>query len=310
MDHLTRLAANDIASLREALAWARNNTLADPAGGLEKDLSELARWFGPATPAMIARGLESTSPAPAQVAGYADRYPTLMMGVGDTVILTLEGAILLDILRTATAGQPVDVPTSSWADAEATYRAWALQKVEAAAAARAGEGSPLSLTTVGAVLTLLLLGARSRDTALTVSPALDPLLDGALLAPANAFAASMSKSARPLSEPIHTHPIRQARERLGHRLVHIERERDGKLLWVAHDPGSWREILDPLAREITRHKGFDLDRATSAFGALVAVHAQRTLPACRERRAGSFEPADPVALARAFRGSLEAIPPQ
>ena len=96
---------------------------------------------------MITRELEKTDPATEEALWWARKYPALMMVIGETVIITVEGLILLYEFLDADGGhgQPLELAASIWAEADTRYRAWAVQRVEEAIAALAGEGRPMSL---------------------------------------------------------------------------------------------------------------------------------------------------------------------
>lgn len=164
---LRRPDAEQLAESLTAL-WERHS--GRPPAALEQDLSSLEGMFKPtARGATLRRNVARLESVPSPASRFV-RAP-LVLGSGQSQVITPEGRIVLEILRLVLDG-PDEVivlePDAAYAAehrAYELYRDWATKRLRDVLGAGAGRNS-LRLPSIAAVLLLLVNGSKSLDRAL------------------------------------------------------------------------------------------------------------------------------------------------
>ena len=237
-----------------------------PPGALAADLRKLGELFGPRVSAerlgRLIRTLPSNPPGPAS----ARIYPSLLLQVGEGVLVTLEGRVALELLTT----QPGLTAAAAAREVERhpavveTYRQWAHERLATLIATEEGRGEKMYPVAIGATLLLMIRGTDSEARALELPERGSPL-DAALMRPVLTMNAEIAKGHHAnLKTAFRDTPIKKAERRLGSRLV-VQRPR--KFPWRVWLPSDgWDDILRILADELIRRRGLVPSQADAVLG--------------------------------------------
>lgn len=267
---LRRTDAEQLAASLTAL-WEQH--AGGPPGELERDLSSLESLFKPtARGATLRRNFARLEPAPSASSRFL--RPPLVLGSGQSHVITPEGRIVLEVIRSVLASpdetvvlEP-DVACGAEHHAYALYREWATKRLRDVLGVSAGRDS-LRLPSIAAVLLLLINGSKSPDRALRrLEEAADrERLDRALAQMGIAFWDQVESSGRrdPRAFSLYSgYAWTEAARRFPRSLATNP--------WYVRPPEE-ETLLDGLVAELTRRQRFvPTDVVMGAFDALLAAY--------------------------------------
>lgn len=238
-------------------------SLGRPLSSLERDVSDLGRYFDPARPGTAIRdALAHLADAPPLSSRLLQRSD-LVIDPDGACLVGPEGRIALDFLDEALAAAGADqvvvfgasVPLEAMAQAGNQYREWAHRRIENALSLHAGTGETMRPLTVAWLLLLLINGSTSAERAIypppagkssPVAAAIDKIL--------HLFADPLTASKRP-SKPFSFESswiVSEAWRRASAVLGPADNPREPRKHYIK--PGAEGRAIDLVARELMRRR--------------------------------------------------------
>lgn len=276
------MADSDVGHAQDVLTSAWLLQAGRDVRDFEADIEELAGWFHPKLRGLTVR--DRLARLPSLDPGARRLSTTVLMPCGDArYLVTPEGRAWLECV-----GDARDVGDGhlvfSAAQAEpyerrllGLYRDWSRHRIEDVIEKRTGAGSPLLPPAAGIVLLLLVNRSLDPDTAIRrvrradVQEKVDDVVADVLEPFADRLAGTSRRGRRREHYSLWSgYPLTEARRRLAGRLV-LDRAEG----FVYIDPESESDVVNFVARDISRRRGADEATVGAAFDALVEAYRRR-----------------------------------
>jgi hypothetical protein len=246
---------------------------------LGRDMRELERWFGPtASGAKLRERVEARAPAALNADLVPDYGTRLVIEGGDSVVVTPEGRMTIDLLRRGAPHEEVRRELATAGGLGRIYRRWTQYRLVEVIDHLEGRGKRMYPVAAGAVLLLAVNGNESESRALRVEPGQPSEVRDALKRPLDTFADAVEgRKCRPrASADLSKYPIAHAKIRLGHA---VRRERAEGVLRIWLDPPTRDWTLDVVAHELVGRHGIKGTTALAALDGLIEsyLHGEAVL---------------------------------
>lgn len=253
-----------------------------PPQTLHRDVRELERWFGPtASGEKLRERVEARAPSAPNADAVPDYGVRLVIEGGDSVVVTPEGRIAIELLRKGASHAEVRRELTAARRLGEVYRRWTQHRLTEVIDHLEGRGQPMYPVAAAAVLLLAVNGNKSESEALRVESSHPPEVRGALKRPLDAFADAVERRKSPprATADLAKYPIAHAKIRLG-RAVCRKRESGVQRIWL--DPPTCDWALDVVAHELVGRRGIKGAAAIAAVDRLIEgyLHGETVL---RER---------------------------
>jgi hypothetical protein len=258
---------------------------------LEEDLERLAPFFGPRVlPKHLRLRIAKLPPLEVDEATRAFE-PSVVLQVGDAVVVTPEGRVLLEDLFDEDGAPRVALDRDP--RLLRLYREWSYDRVRHVHRDILGQTEAMYPVALAAVLVLLLHGADSEETALIIPESLSKQGEDALFAPLDAFAniASKRNRARRKSRFDET-PIGQAKRRLPRALQRSPTS--GRPMRLFLEADEREEVLRAVGQAFAA-RDMDWPRAREAIAVLIRAY-DAAYPVLAEEGLGRRREVDRAAL--------------
>lgn len=226
-----------------------------PPGLLDEDLVALREWFEPWASSQRLRDLVAELPATTlRVPLPEDWY----LATGMSYLPTPDGRLALEELRT-----PERCRTGKVGPLFELYRELAQRNLRRFLSNIAGDGAPMYLVGMAAVMIILASDATSKRRSLILDHARSPEVFDALDEPLRVFVASLGQRPEDRRQPFDGFPLSRAQSRLGPALKTHRPQPKGEAMrvWIAQ--ADIPHVLNAVAGDLSR-RGFQADRAISA----------------------------------------------